>query len=68
MYLNLSVLKKDTPLSKIEENSLTGAASPIVLVTIKNRPKSGVLLKKIAPNLLKLGVMLPYAPLLCLIT
>ena len=68
MYAQLADLKKDVKLSQAEADLLTSAVSPIVLTTIKNKPKSGVLLEKIAPNLLKLGVMLPYAPLLCLIT
>ncbi len=68
LYSDLAALKKDVHLSNNEEKLLLSEKSPIVLVKIKEKRASDIVVKSIAPNLRKIGVMLPYAPLLCLIT
>ena len=68
LYPNLDVLRQDVNLSETEEQILLSEKAPIVLVGIKEKRASAIALKSIAPNLHKIGVMVPYAPLLCLIT
>ncbi|NJL76515.1 MAG: carbamoyltransferase HypF [Saprospiraceae bacterium] len=67
MYPSMEVLRSDVLRSKREMEVLQSSVAPIVLLTLKNRPKSGIAYKAIAPELDKVGVMLPYAPLLFLL-
>ncbi len=67
MYPDLAMVSGDVQLRPIEAEELSGPVSPIVLLQLKDDPLSGVEVADIAPGLGKLGVMLPYAPLLELI-
>ena len=50
-----------------EWSILSGEVAPILLLTVKNNTSDELKFNKIAPGLDKIGVMLPYAPLLQLI-
>lgn len=65
LYANLEMVKKDVFVRECEQKALIASAAPIVLCKLK----SDTLLcsQEIAPNLQKLGVMLPNSALLQLI-
>lgn len=67
MYPSLERLIRDTHISKIEQQLLTGTEAPIVLVSIGAGMQKALAIQALAPGLDKLGVMLPYAPLLLLL-
>lgn len=56
-----SQLKKEVHLAEAEENELKGPISPIVLVTTSDQ--CSVYIDAVAPELKRLGVMIPYNPL-----
>jgi hydrogenase maturation protein HypF len=64
MYPSMGVLKQDVKISNQEELALKSIASPIVLLSTKSRLKTGLALGAINKGLCKIGVMLPYTPLL----
>lgn len=68
LYPNEASLTQDVAISKIELAALKNAEAPIVLLELLRAPQSGIQTKMIAPGLSQLGVMLPYAPLLELIS
>lgn len=68
LYPDLESLKADVVLSPLSAEALQSSVAPIVLLPVQSQPKSGVLLAAVAPGLRRLGVMLPYAPLLELIS
>lgn len=66
LFRSLEAIKSMLELTDVEETELTSDAAPIVLCKI--RPKnSGLCYNEIAPNLTKLGAMLPNSALLQLI-
>ena len=67
MFPDLKSLKNFALLQKDEEAFLKSAISPIVLLEAKENTNEKICLKEIAPNLSKMGCMLPYAPLFELI-
>lgn len=67
LYPTIQMLKRDTCVSPDEERALTSKESPIVLLKMRSSFKSRFAHKLIAPHLSKIGVMLPYAPMLELI-
>lgn len=68
LYPDLESLAADVMLSPLSAEALQSSVAPIVLLPVQPQPKSGVQLAAIAPGLRRLGVMLPYAPLLELIS
>lgn len=66
LYSSITVLQRDAHVSWEEENLLRSPAAPIVLLRTKPSPR--IALQAIAPNLNEIGVMLPSAPLLQLIS
>jgi hydrogenase maturation protein HypF len=68
LYPDLENLAADVMLSPLSAEALQSSVAPIVLLPVQPQPKSGVQLATIAPGLRRLGVMLPYAPLLELIS
>jgi hydrogenase maturation protein HypF len=68
LYPNSEALTQDCHLQVDELAELAGAVSPIVLVPLRNQPATGIALAEVAPGLTTLGVMLPFAPLLELIS
>lgn len=67
LYPSLQTAERDVHLSTKEKEALQSMAAPIVLCTMKEQLPSGLSKEMIAPSLNKLGVMLPYTPLLALI-
>ena len=68
LYPDLESLGADVQLSPQATEALQSAVTPIVLLPLQTQPQSGVQLAAVAPGLQRLGVMLPYAPLLELIS
>ena len=67
LYPNLETVISSFDPSETEMNELKGAASPIVLLNAGDKKETVRLLPDIAPGLDRLGVMIPYAPVLQLI-
>jgi len=67
LYPDVDSAERDFNLSQKELHELQSAAAPIVLLNSKKNKLTSVLLPLIAPGLNRLGVMVPYAPLLVLI-
>ncbi|MCC6725647.1 MAG: carbamoyltransferase HypF [Saprospiraceae bacterium] len=67
LYPSLEVLAKDAELSEAAKQELTSPVAPIVLLPLLEKPASGVIFDLVAPGLDKVGVMLPYSPLLRLL-
>ncbi len=67
MYPNMVVLKVDLIPSSEEERLLQTPESPIVLIECDRAASTAIAKQQIAPGLNKIGVMMPYAPLLKLI-
>lgn len=67
LYPNGAAIRQDCYVADDEWALLTGSASPIMLLTQRDEPVSGIVADQLAPGLSQLGVMLPYAPLLALI-
>lgn len=67
LYPDVDLVKDNHKISKVELEELQGAAAPILLLSPKNEEPNSSICFSIAPGLDRLGVMLPYAPLLVLI-
>lgn len=67
LYPSIQSAEKDVLLSEKEKEALQSIVSPIVLCQLKEKTGSGICSDLIAPGLHKIGVMLPYSPLLALI-
>ncbi len=67
LYSDIASLQQDVNIEEDEINLLTSEAAPIVLVELKQNPLNKIKTSIIAPNLNKLGVMIPNAPLFKLI-
>lgn len=67
MYPDLASLGEDAVVGAEDAQLLAGPVSPICLLRLQPRPKSGIALSAIAPGLDQLGVMLPYTPLYALL-
>lgn len=68
LYPDLECLASDVIVSPQAAAALQSSVAPIVLLPLQPQPKSGVQVAVLAPGLRRLGVMLPYAPLLELIS
>lgn len=64
MYPSIDLLKKDAFVNTFEENELKSIAAPIVLLQTKENLKTNLAYEAINKGLSKIGVMLPYTPLL----
>lgn len=67
MYPSVEKAEEDLIITDKEKKALTGKQAPIVLCQLKEDPASGICMEAIAPGLGKIGALLPYTPLLCLI-
>ena len=71
LYPNVDTVKADAELRRGEIEALQSKSAPIVLCTLKPTAAAGhhskICAHLIAPGLNKIGVMLPYSPLLLLI-
>lgn len=68
LYPDLGSLAADVKISPQAVEALQSSVAPIVILPIQALPQSGVQVIAVAPGLRRLGVMLPYAPLLELIS
>lgn len=68
LYPNLLMAAGDVEIRSVEEKELTSSVAPIVICALQAKPASGICTAQVAPALNKLGVLLPYAPLLELIS
>jgi hydrogenase maturation protein HypF len=67
LYPDIDTIKADAELNKKEIEALEDTVAPIVLCQLKEKPETEICTNLIAPGLKKIGVMLPYTPLLLLI-
>lgn len=67
MYPSLEVLKEDAFVNKQEQKELLSITAPIVLLQHKEKLCSDLALDEINKGLTKIGVMLPYTPLMDLL-
>ncbi len=68
LYPNLTTAQEDVVITAPEQHWLESSQAPIVLCRLKNQSLSGLCSEELAPGLVHLGVMLPYSPLLELIS
>ena len=68
MYPNMDLLQHEFRLLEDEIKLLQGPVAPIVLLPFSSNKHPGIVTDAIAPGLQHIGVMMPYAPLLFLIT
>jgi hydrogenase maturation protein HypF len=68
LYPDIDTIQSDVELSTSEFEALENSTAPIVLCNLKSEPETRICSDAIAPGLKKIGVMLPYAPLLLLIS
>lgn len=68
LYPDLETAAADLTINEYERAALTGKVAPIVLCLIREKKETPVCVDEIAPHLDKLGIMLPYTPLLQLIS
>lgn len=64
LFPSIEAVKEVATLNEYEEWALRSKQSPIVLLSLKEVPSTDLALQEIAPQLTKIGVMLPYAPLM----
>lgn len=67
LYPSLKVAEKDVFITEKEQEALQSIEAPIVLCRLLDDPSTGLCAEQVAPGLKKIGVMLPYTPLLALI-
>lgn len=67
LYKDIEMIQKDFELNDIEKASLESKQAPIVLLAPKQSAFENLSIKNIAPGLRRLGVMIPYTPLLDII-
>lgn len=67
LYTDIEMASADVLLRSFEINALKEKSAPIVLCQLKSSVVSGICKQAIAPGLDKIGLMLPYTPLLLLI-
>lgn len=60
MYPDAETLRQDAVVSDVEIREFNSVQSPIVLVSVRDFPASGICTDIIAPGLNKIGVMQPY--------
>lgn len=67
LYPGVDAVKGDVLLTSKERTALLSSGAPVVLCRLKEMPLSGLAAEQVAPSLDKVGIMLPYTPLLDLI-
>lgn len=68
MYPDIETLRSDVELQEDEIAELTSEKSPILLLTLKQSPATGLCASLIAPQLNTIGVMMPYTAMFALIS
>ncbi|HEX5167604.1 MAG TPA: carbamoyltransferase HypF [Cyclobacteriaceae bacterium] len=64
LYPSAELIQQDAVISGVEEHALKSIESPIVLLNVCTSTQSEIAIEQIAPGLNRIGVMLPYTPLL----
>lgn len=64
MYPSVEMMRKDVTVTAKEQEALRSNVAPIVLCRLKQKQQTGLCAEAIAPGLDKMGVLLPYTPLL----
>ncbi len=67
LYPSIERIREDAHVSREEEEALCSIEAPIVLLKWKEHHRAAVCRRQISPGLNKIGVMLPYTPLLALL-
>jgi hydrogenase maturation protein HypF len=67
LYPNIEMISNDFILNKEEKNLLESKEAPIVVLYPKNEANDALVTKNIAPGLSRIGIMIPYSPLLQLV-
>jgi hydrogenase maturation protein HypF len=67
LYPNIDLIRADAELHYFEAEALQSKSAPIVLCKLKESSHGNICASLIAPGLNKIGVMVPYSPLLLLI-
>ncbi len=67
LYANINMIKGDAESHRIEYEALQDKSAPIVLCKLKPVSENNICSDLIAPGLNKIGIMLPYTPLLLLV-
>ena len=67
MFKDISAVKRECYLSDVEKSFLDSPQKPIVLLETRNLELGTNIAENVAPNINKLGVLLPYTPLHMLI-
>ncbi len=67
LYPNIEAAEKDVALSVAEKKALQSPVAPIVLCRLKENFSTAIVPDLVAPGLHRIGVMLPYSPLLALV-
>lgn len=67
MYPSLEMIKTQVALTSAEEEMLLDSRAPIVLCRPNEKASETLALASISPGLNRIGIMIPYAPLLALI-
>lgn len=68
LYADREMIEQDLHLSAAEDDGLVSTEAPIVLLRKKHVQATGLQSEALAPGLNRIGVMLPYAPLLSLLS
>jgi hydrogenase maturation protein HypF len=64
LYQDLDMARRDVVLRQVEEDALTSPMAPVVLCPKRKVAGTGALTERIAPALNRMGVLLPYTPML----
>ena len=67
MFKDIAAVERECYLSDVEKTFLDSSQKPIVLLGIREQGTGNRIARNVAPNINKLGVMLPYTPLHMLI-
>ena len=67
LYPDIEIIQNDFEVNKQEKTLLESEEAPIVLLYPKEKAFNNPAVKNIAPGLKRLGIMVPYSPLLELI-
>lgn len=68
MYPDIDSAAADAALSSFEQDALQEKSAPVVLCKLRPEIKPGICTHAIAPDLDRIGIMLPYSPLFVLIS
>jgi len=67
LYADMQMVEGDVEVSDREKTFLQHVTAPIVLCKLRKQTNSSICVDAIAPGLQRLGIMLPYSPILALI-